>query len=152
MVTSTNPPRLAGVAAFRRLHDTAGEPIIAVRTFAANLGNPMSLLRCTLLLVFAVVLMGCTVALAADPAASPDDAFLNALKGKWTMTGMVTGKQVRYNATGERVLQGEFLRLHMIDAAATPSYEADVYLGFDARQQDYIVHCWIALEQRVPGL
>lgn len=58
------------------------------------------------------------------------------------MTGLVTGKPVRYNATGERVLQGGFLRLHMIDAAATPSYEADVYLGFDARQQDYIVH-WL---------
>jgi hypothetical protein len=28
------------------------------------------------------------------------------------------------------------------DAAATPIYEADVYLGFDARQNDYIVH-WL---------
>ena len=58
------------------------------------------------------------------------------------MTGVVTGKPVRYNATGERVLQGGFLRLHMSDAAATPSYEADAYLGFDARQQGYIVH-WL---------
>jgi Protein of unknown function (DUF1579) len=101
----------------------------------------MTRLRHTLFIVVAVLMVG-PWALAADPVASPDDAFLNALKGKWTMTGMVTGKPVRYNATGERVLQGGFLRLHMIDAAVTPSYEADVYLGFDARQQDYIVH-WL---------
>ena len=102
----------------------------------------MSWLKRTCLYVFAFMWMVATAAPAADSTASPDDAFLNALKGKWAMTGTVTGKAVRYNATGERVLQGGFLRLHMIDVAATPSYEADVYLGFDARQQDYIVH-WL---------
>jgi len=70
----------------------------------------MSWLRKATLFVLAVILMEATVAIPADSITAPDDAFLNALKGKWTMTGVVTGKPVRYNATGERVLQGGFLR------------------------------------------
>jgi hypothetical protein len=88
-------------------------------------------------------MLGCGEALlAADSGVSPDDAFLNALTGDWSMSGTVTNKPVQYHAKGERVLQGGFVRFHMIDAAPTPSYEADVYLGFDAHQNDYILH-WL---------
>ena len=37
------------------------------------------------------------------------------------MTGTLLGKPVKYRARGERILQGGFLRLHMIDAADPPT-------------------------------
>lgn len=80
-------------------------------------------------------------AFAADPA-SPDNAFLDGLRGDWDMAGMVRGKPVRYRAQGERVLQDGFVRLHMIDVEQPPKYEADVFLGFDAQAGDYVAH-WL---------
>ena len=73
---------------------------------------------------------------------SVDDAFLDGLQGKWEMTGTLLGKPVRYDARGERVLQGGFLRLHMIDAAKVPTYEADLFIGYDPRADDFIGH-WL---------
>jgi hypothetical protein len=58
------------------------------------------------------------------------------------MTGTLLGKPVNYRARGQRVLQGGFLRLHMIDADEAPIYEADLFLGYDARAHDYIGH-WL---------
>lgn len=58
------------------------------------------------------------------------------------MSGTLLGKPVKYRARGERVLQGGFLRLHMIDTADAPTYEADLFLGYDARTDDYIGH-WL---------
>jgi len=78
----------------------------------------------------------------ADDVLSPDNAYLDGLVGEWNMSGTVLGKPVRYLARGERVLQGGFLRLHMIDAAAEPHYEADLFLGFDAQAHDYVGH-WL---------
>lgn len=78
----------------------------------------------------------------AQDARSADNTYLDALKGDWEMTGTLLGKPVKYRARGERVLQGGFLRLHMIDAAEVPSYEADLFLGYDARADDYIGH-WL---------
>jgi hypothetical protein len=78
----------------------------------------------------------------ADDARSADNAYLDALQGDWDMAGIFLGKPVKYHARGERVLQGGFLRLHMIDAANVPAYEADVFLGYDARADDYVGH-WL---------
>jgi hypothetical protein len=78
---------------------------------------------------------------AAD-ARSRENAYLDALQGDWDMTGTLLGKPVKYHARGERVLQGGFLRLHMIDATAAPTYEADLFLGYDAHADDYIGH-WL---------
>jgi hypothetical protein len=78
----------------------------------------------------------------AEDARSADNAYLDALQGNWDMTGTLLGKPVKYHARGERVLQGGFLRLHMIDAADAPTYEADLFLGFDAHAGDYIGH-WL---------
>jgi hypothetical protein len=74
--------------------------------------------------------------------AGPDSAYLDALKGKWEMTGTLLGKPVRYHAQAERVLQGGFLRLHMMDVVEPPQYEADFYLGFDEKAGDFIGH-WL---------
>ena len=78
----------------------------------------------------------------AENAPAADNAYLDALQGDWDMTGTLLGKPVRYHARGERVLQGGFLRLHMIDVADAPTYEADLFLGYDAHADDYIGH-WL---------
>lgn len=80
--------------------------------------------------------------LGAPDAQSADNAYLDALQGDWEMSGTLLGKPVKYHARGERVLQGGFLRLHMVDAGAVPTYEADLFLGFDAHAGDYIGH-WL---------
>lgn len=78
----------------------------------------------------------------AKEARSPDNAYLDALQGDWDMSGTLLGKPVKYHARGQRVLHGGFLRLHMIDAADVPSYEADLFLGYDPHANDYIGH-WL---------
>ena len=59
--------------------------------------------------------------LGAPDAQSADNAYLDALQGDWEMSGTLLGKPVKYHARGERVLQGGFLRLHMVDAGAVPT-------------------------------
>ena len=78
----------------------------------------------------------------AENPGSPDNEYLDGLRGEWNMVGTTLGKPVRYHAQGERVLQGGFLRLHMVDAATLPKYEADVFIGFDAKAGDYVAH-WL---------
>jgi len=80
--------------------------------------------------------------LAEAKAASPDNTYLDALQGDWDMSGTLLGKPVKYRARGQRILHGGFLRLHMIDAADPPTYEADLFLGYDAHADDYIGH-WL---------
>jgi hypothetical protein len=94
---------------------------------------------CAFILILA---MGAERLARAEDARSADNAYLDALQGDWGMTGTLLGKPVKYRARGERVLQGGFLRLHMIDATDAPTYEADLFLGFDAHAGDYIGH-WL---------
>ncbi len=90
-----------------------------------------------------VPLLLAVLALQARAAAPHEDAYLDNLLGTWDMTGtMGGGKPLHYHASGERVLQGGFLRLHMIDAAPNPQYEADVFIGYDAERHDFIAH-WL---------
>jgi hypothetical protein len=49
---------------------------------------------------------------------------------------------VRYRADGQRVLQGGFMKLHMIDVASPPRYEAAIFIGFDPKAHDYVAH-WL---------
>jgi hypothetical protein len=88
------------------------------------------------------VALGTTGVVRAEDARSTDNAYLDALQGDWDMTGTLLGKPVKYRARGERVLQGGFLRLHMVDAAEAPAYEADLFLGYDAQADDYVGH-WL---------
>ncbi len=90
------------------------------------------------------LLFGLTLPAIAAPAAATDadDAYLEKLVGEWDMTGDMSGKALHYHASGERVLQGGFLRLHMIDTDANPQYEADVFIGVDPRRHDFIAH-WL---------
>lgn len=95
-------------------------------------------------LTFIVLLCatGTVVTRAADSAKSPDDAYLDALQGTWAMEGTLGGKSVRYVVDAQRVLQGKFVKLHITDTGPPPQYEADVYIGFDAKAHDYIAH-WL---------
>jgi hypothetical protein len=79
---------------------------------------------------------------AADAAADADNAYLEKLVGEWDMTGTMGSTALHYHALGVRVLQGGFLRLHMIDVDPDPKYEADVYIGVDPRRHDFIAH-WL---------
>jgi hypothetical protein len=110
---------------------------------AIPMTSPRSLIsvRAALSIVALFVATGSQVARASD-APSPDNAYLDGLQGEWEMTGTLLGKPVKYHARGERVLQGGFLRLHMIDLGAAPNYEAELFLGFDAHAGDYVVH-WL---------
>ena len=83
-----------------------------------------------------------SAALGAEPAAAPPDPFLTQLAGRWELVGTVLGKAVHYRGRGSWVLEGGWLRLELIDVARPPGYQAEVYLGFDSKQQDYIAH-WL---------
>lgn len=101
--------------------------------------------RCFGILLRSVVLYCLTGALvthAADAAKSPDELYLDGLKGTWVMAGTLGGKPVRYLAEGERVLGGAFMKLRMIDVGSAPRYEADVFVGYDQKANDYIAH-WL---------
>jgi hypothetical protein len=74
---------------------------------------------------------------------SPDEAYLNSFSGDWDMAGDVRGTPVRYHCHAGRVLHNGFLLLHLVDAAPSPDYEADVFIGYDASANDYVVH-WLA--------
>jgi hypothetical protein len=100
-----------------------------------RLGSSIGFLAVSLALATASI-----AARAADSAGSPDQAYLDALGGAWVMAGTIGSKPVRYRAEGVRVLQGGFLRLHMIDVVTPPEYEADVYIGYDAKAHDYVAH------------
>jgi len=78
----------------------------------------------------------------ADSPGDADNAYLEQLQGEWDMSGTLGGKAVHYHASGERVLQGGFVRLHMIDTDPTSRYEADVFIGFDSQRHDFIAH-WL---------
>ena len=71
---------------------------------------------CRSILALPVLVFATFSAVPADTPLS-DDALLNALQGRWDMQGTVMGRAVRYRADGRRVLQGGFVRLHLIDAA-----------------------------------
>lgn len=93
--------------------------------------------------VAAAVLLGCSfMGHAADLGRSPDDAYLDNLQGSWLMDGTLGGKPVRYLADGQRVLSGGFLKLHMIDVGSPPLYEAELFIGFDPKADDFVAH-WL---------
>jgi hypothetical protein len=89
------------------------------------------------------LLLGCAcLPLArADPPPALDE-YLGLLAGRWDLTGTLLGKPVRYDGEGHWVLENGWLRLSLLDAGNPPAYRAEVYLGFDARAGDYIVH-WL---------
>jgi len=66
------------------------------------------------------------------------DPFLENLSGKWDLTRRIRGREERNAVDAEWVLDHQFLRLHMIDAARPPAYEALVMIGYDDGSQRYV--------------
>ena len=66
--------------------------------------------------------------------------------GPWVaaalMEGTLGGNPVHYLADGERVLNGGFLKLHMIDVQSPPQYEAQLFIGYDPKANDFVAH-WL---------
>jgi hypothetical protein len=78
----------------------------------------------------------------AAPGAPQPDAFLARLVGDWDMPGTFAGKTVHYRGTGRWLLKNGWLCLSLLDLGVPSAYQADVYLGHDAKQDDYIAH-WL---------
>lgn len=76
----------------------------------------------------------------AAPNAAPH--FLAQLVGRWQLGGTVMGKPVHYRAAGRWVMNAGWLEFSMVDVTTPPTYEARVYLGYDAKTGDYIAH-WL---------
>ena len=67
--------------------------------------------------------------------------WLDHLAGDWVLQGTIAGKQTTHEVQAEWVLNREYLRLHEVsrekDARGGPSYEAIVFIGWDAKAQEY---------------
>jgi hypothetical protein len=92
--------------------------------------------------VAALALAGAFALHGADLGRTPDDAYLDNLQGSWVMEGILGGKPVHYFADGQRVLSGGFLKLHMVDVDTPPKYEAELFIGFDPKANDFVAH-WL---------
>jgi len=92
---------------------------------------------------FAAAVLVCTPATTLVSQQAPSgDAALDALQGRWRLAGRVRGDSVAYNAYGEWVLNHQFLRLNLRDAATPPRYEAHVYVAWDPERKRYVAH-WL---------
>ena len=58
------------------------------------------------------------------------------------MRGRLLGEPVGYSAHGGWILNHQFLKLHLVENSTPPQYEAEIYLGFDASRDRYVVH-WL---------
>lgn len=58
------------------------------------------------------------------------------------MKGVLGGKPVTYRASGERMLSGAWFKLQMVDAGSPPRYQAEVFIGYDPKAHDYVIH-WL---------
>ena len=78
----------------------------------------------------------------AEARGDPDTGFLDAMAGDWIVTGTTLGKPIKYTLHGQRVLAGGFVRLDLVDTNNPLTYQADVYLSYDRKKNDYIMH-WL---------
>ncbi len=70
------------------------------------------------------------------------DPFVNGLVGEWNLTRSIRGNEVHNTVKAEWVLNHQFLRIHMRDAANPPAYEALVFIGYSHADKEYTCH-WL---------
>lgn len=70
------------------------------------------------------------------------DELLDNLAGRWKLTRVMRGRTVENAVEADWVLNHQFLRLHMKDAADPPQYEAMVFIGYDNTSDRYLAH-WL---------
>jgi hypothetical protein len=72
--------------------------------------------------------------------AGPDDAFLANLVGRWDLARSIRGKEERNRVDVDWAIGHRYVRLHMLDAAEPPKYEAVVMIGYDPSEDRYVAH------------
>ena len=91
------------------------------------------------------LLLSAVVAVTAEDARDKqlNDRFLDQLVGEWHVTRNFPKRPPAENAVhAQWTLNHQWLELQYRDIATPSKYEADVYLGFDAGQKQYVCH-WI---------
>jgi hypothetical protein len=74
------------------------------------------------------------------PPAGPDDSFLANLVGRWDLTRSIRGKEERNRVDADWAIGHRYVRLHMVDVADPPKYEAIVMIGYDPEGRRYVAH------------
>jgi len=72
--------------------------------------------------------------------AGPDDPFLANLVGRWDLTRSIRGKEEANRVDADWAIGHRYVRLHMVDVAAPPKYEAIVMIGYDPSGARYVAH------------
>jgi len=92
--------------------------------------------------LWAVVFCFCASVSAEPDMPSASTALLNRLTGTWVLRGTIAGKATTHDVQAAWVLNHEYLQLHEIsrekNAGGGPAYEAIVYIGWDAKAQQYV--------------
>ncbi len=90
--------------------------------------------------VLCSVLFCCSVSAEPEMPSAPT-ALLNHLAGTWILRGTIAGKPTTHDVEATWVLNHEYLQLHEIsrekNAGGGPAYEAIIYIGWDAKTQQY---------------
>jgi hypothetical protein len=71
------------------------------------------------------------------------EALLDAMVGHWVMTGTIARKPTTHDVDVDWVLKREYIRIHEVsrdkDAGGGPTYEAWIYIVWDAKTSEYAV-------------
>src|SRR5262245_28697709 len=82
-------------------------------------------------------------ALAQSQVPSASEALLDALTGRWVMTGTIAKKPTTHDVDVDWVLEREYIRIHEVsrdtDAGGGPGYEAWIYIVWDTKKSEYAV-------------
>lgn len=92
-------------------------------------------------LIAGILVFGSAHPSVAAEGAAPRPALLASLDGRWTMSGDVMGKPVRYDMEAFPTLQGTFTEIHMDDVQVPSQYEARVFVGTD--EQGRVIAHWL---------
>jgi hypothetical protein len=96
-----------------------------------------------LVLALAAILQGPSLAFAANAATQNPDSILDKMLGTWIMTGTVDNEKVTHDVHVDRILKGQYLRIHEVarekDAVGDPAYEAWIHIAWDKANSEYVV-------------
>jgi hypothetical protein len=102
----------------------------------------MRRLRVIVAIAFAVLVAPTARAQRPGFAAAPE-ALLDKMTGHWVLTGTIGRKLTTHDVDVDWIFKREYLRLHEVsheqDAAGGPSYEAWIYIVWDAKKDEYAV-------------
>jgi hypothetical protein len=72
------------------------------------------------------------------------DPLLDEMTGKWVLSGQIRGKQTIHDVDVDWALNHQYVHIHETsrdkNGDGHPQYEAEVFLGWDASKEQYVVH------------